>query len=1290
MVRARGARRTWRGVPRLAVGLAVWLCLPVFPSSLRADGIIDVGSDSGPPFDASTYPVLFPNWRVAPISTYWIYECDDITCAGCTTSNITGLTVFNYGTAAGGTDLTGAYFSYVCGGQVSAIYTMTYAGFWSTAGGHPAWTWSGALALSTDPCDTSKGCWCFPYLDLYVDIGACPVDGSTIELAPAYDPVGMRGGLTDSCGSDAPGAPLGVETRYIGYVYKATDSTVAAPGDTVTYTIYYGRPGPVSLNTIWITDSIPQYMHYAGGSAVPDADPGYDPDPGPPPLLRWTINGPITPTGGATGAITFQLTVDWGNGESFEPGSGDTAAPEGIALPNQAHISWNPTNCAPGRSSNQVGTTVRRFLFWVIGDNDLLFAPQVGAPDDEMTYSIFVKNVSTSKTWWKVSLWDTVPNEIDVWTPGYGFDDPCVGWSMTPSGCAAASPGRVVAGAKTILTWSLDMPPQMTLEMRWKARVRPTSSAGGTAITITSLMELGRTNVVEGTGHQGRPKNFVHLANIALRTTYLSYVSVSTINSLGNDGLFINFYPLNKATNFELRGIEYAGVAYATSGGVSQSIGCLIGDCLNGFAGNSACTLGSGAIPGGGVAGCKAERAPAMYTAYSLGLTTGTYGACNVSTCGSNPTIPYHVLYKVVSNSPVLWQVLSGACNSDQDQFTYDPSTNMGFSGFMIYGFLRHGAQATQFDMLNVVNTSVGPTDVLDPTLATTVHVFVWEYSTSTWNWVTSYEVGEEAQVEPYIMRNEACNRHYRIISSQTKLVSHHGWCALFGPDANNLCHLSPTRSSGLLMSNTVGEAFYLFPGPWDGAFGGARGLVSNAGAAAATYRLEVYKPRNQVQTPPGGNCGGVPLWLSDTYGSWFFVLRDTCPAGFFPGNNNAPNPRLYGDGYDVTALNAPGNSAGMWRIVLESGGPISVASGGAIYAVWGGGSILHPYVPLGQKVGTNFWLGEPFEPNGTGCTSGPTINTVAVFCPKTGMVAKCETNTGALSTYTTNGPDQCVSFMGFTSVPTGEKRNIRITVTGGSSMVNYNHCIKNHKIFTAPFMESGVHYTIIPPPVVYVGQQFWITVIAIEAGGGGDTKDDYCGTTSFTSTDPGAKIEGTGMDAYNFVWSSGFGCSAAPNENGVKLFFNVSMTKLGMQTIVATDAADGSITGMAVINVVGVDVKLTKEPPLQIAASSDTVRFKLCWSNYSSASAFTFVITDAVPMGTSFLPEAAATALSCGSTDGIALGVAFSLIASPTMPAAASFTTGNPVAGTRWLRWTVPWAGVETTGCACFRVVVQ
>jgi hypothetical protein len=64
--------------------------------------------------------------------------------------------------------------------------------------------------------------------------------------------------------------------------------------------------------------------------------------------------------------------------------------------------------------------------------------------------------------------------------------------------------------------------------------------------------------------------------------------------------------------------------------------------------------------------------------------------------------------------------------------------------------------------------------------------------------------------------------------------------------------------------------------------------------------------------------------------------------------------------------------------------------------------------------------------------------------------------------------------------------------------------------------------------------------------------------------------------------------------------------------------------------------------------------------------------------------------ALNCGNTDGVPIGVAYSTASSAGMPGAASFTDANPVAGTRWLRWTVPVAGVQTTGCACYRLVVN
>ncbi len=74
--------------------------------------------------------------------------------------------------------------------------------------------------------------------------------------------------------------------------------------------------------------------------------------------------------------------------------------------------------------------------------------------------------------------------------------------------------------------------------------------------------------------------------------------------------------------------------------------------------------------------------------------------------------------------------------------------------------------------------------------------------------------------------------------------------------------------------------------------------------------------------------------------------------------------------------------------------------------------------------------------------------------------------------------------------------------------------------------------------------------------------------------------------------------------------------------------------------------------------------------------------------MGTVFVPEASSAALDCGNTAGQPLAVSYSTATSTTPPAA--FTPGNPIAGTRWLRWTLPFSGLNTTGCACYRVTVN
>jgi uncharacterized repeat protein (TIGR01451 family) len=420
--------------------------------------------------------------------------------------------------------------------------------------------------------------------------------------------------------------------------------------------------------------------------------------------------------------------------------------------------------------------------------------------------------------------------------------------------------------------------------------------------------------------------------------------------------------------------------------------------------------------------------------------------------------------------------------------------------------------------------------------------------------------------------------------------------------------------------------------------------------------------------------------WLNGTSGSWVLKTTASLPAGLA----NANNPDIY------PAAGAQFDQAGtliLSKIELVTGGPIQILGGSMVYSQWGGGAVLH--ATDGRQAGLEYWLAHAPDQSGWATANRHTYF-IDVFCPKTQMGVRMVSEDGYSASYTTTGPDQCIAF-GALSKP-ATKRNYRINVLPGPNQANviavYFNATGSEKGWTAPFLQQGVHYEIVAPPIAFVGQSFWITIIVQMVGGG--TEADYCGTTSFTSTDPGAKIESTAMDAFNFTWNSSITCPAGSNQNGVHIFMNVTFTQLGMQTIVASDTTDGSVNGLTALMIIGADVKLFKEPALTVAASGDTVRFKICWSNYSSGSAFTFTITDAVPRGMSFLPEASPAGFDCGNTDGVAVTTGYSTVTSATPPLPGSFTNANPIAGTQWLRWTFPYAGVQTTGCACFRATVN
>lgn len=1250
----------------MALVVAAFLAGPAGPA--RADYIWGGWANAVPPF--STLRHVFPNWVRAPVASFSLYECDDVTCGWCTNGPIVGVTMFNYGTAAGTADIAGMYFQLMCGSKTdSGTIQMTYAGVWTIGGtDYPAWTWAGSLAWGADPC---TDCLCSFNLHVYADIGPCPANGATIRIGPGYNPVSnpaWPGGIYDTCGSpgiwDEVVFPV---AKTVQYVSKTADRDDAAPGDTISYTIYYGRPGTTALTGITITDTIPNYTHYVAGSGVPSPDVGWDPDVGPPMRLRWSLPGGAT-AGGPTNEVVFKLTVDWGNQDWFEPGSGDKAAPEGDFLFNAAHMSWTPgTTCDAGRSSSTVATTVRRYLFWMVADNDVLMAPRLGLPDDEITYEVFVRNVSDSKTWWNVKLWDTVPSEIDVWDPGFGFYDPCVGWTITPTGCAAAGPGKMVSGADTLLTWTLDMPPGTTLTVRWKGKLKTSAADGDVATNRLSLRAMGSgmsPPVSGGTGDAANVRLFAHEASIVLRTTFVSFVGWA-----GDDNAFfggcldhtywISFYPLNRASDFTLYKMwccnaapcNVGCAAFAQNGGVSPRIDVYAGSCTGGPAIDWE-------------TGCMAERSPARFVPVA-------YSACAL------PPMPFNFLHKMVSNSPILWELSTTGPKNSADADTYVGTSNLTFCGYVAYTFLRYGSDVRYMDSLHIVNT--------DDDASTTVVAFDWNSGSRQWQFYAVKDIYKASQWS-FAPPQPALYKHFRIISSATRLIVHKAFVGVGAGGAyNDMGTLAPNRENGNLVNASVPATFYLFAGHLPGVSDVA--MIGNTGAKA-TYEIWRYTPLDT--TIPSPYPSNVTSDLVGNAGTWAKIATHTVDAaGPMPGPTGA-NPHVYGDGYDACCF---ATQYRLYKVKLTAGGPVQAYCGMSIMDRYSGGSMLHASNPAGAQVGTEFWMHTNLPDHVVaGCGAVMTIN---VYSAKVNLAVNLTGSDGASATYTTNDVDECVSFRSISVPGKSEVRNWKVSVlpagNPGDVITQYICCNVAEKFYTAPFLQKGIYYDMLLPPTVYVGQDFWMTVVVMQSGA---TKEDYCGETVFTSSDPAAWMQWGSMNAGSFVWTSSKACPGT-NENGVKVFIQVRFNKIGLQTIVAADKFDGSIVGLATVRVVGADVKLFKEKRLAIAASGDTIEFRICWSNFSTATAAAFVITDGIPVGTSYIPDVLSDSL-CAPLANMGHGTdwraAYSTDVAGPMPGAGSFVTtgGLGPATTRWLRWTVGMIGVNRTGCFCYRLRVD
>ncbi|MEK7766039.1 MAG: hypothetical protein AAB368_07350, partial [bacterium] len=161
---------------RIRVRAAYLGLVMLFPGVVLADGVVDIFAN---PTAVGTY--LFPNWTRTLVSSFSVSIQPDATdpCTG----PLVGLTIVNIGaagTVATNTDLSGVFYRLVCGGGFdTGLVPMTFAGNYAQSGGtFPAWTWKGVSAWA----DACSKCNCFPTLEVYVTVAACPADGRTVQM----------------------------------------------------------------------------------------------------------------------------------------------------------------------------------------------------------------------------------------------------------------------------------------------------------------------------------------------------------------------------------------------------------------------------------------------------------------------------------------------------------------------------------------------------------------------------------------------------------------------------------------------------------------------------------------------------------------------------------------------------------------------------------------------------------------------------------------------------------------------------------------------------------------------------------------------------------------------------------------------------------------------------------------------------------------------------------------------------------------------------------------------------
>jgi uncharacterized repeat protein (TIGR01451 family) len=182
--------------------------------------------------------------------------------------------------------------------------------------------------------------------------------------------------------SPSKGAPND-RTQPAIVVQKTGDKTQTSPGETIVYTITYDNTGDGNANTVWINDTLPNYVTYQSSSEPYDSFSGR--------TYRWVF------TDLAPGTYSFTITVR----------VNDTA-PDATVLQNIVDLDFTDQLGRPQTGSTDSHYTIcRRPIITIVKVAD----KDVAGPGERIVYTIYYNNTGTG-TAGNVWINDTIPQYV--------------------------------------------------------------------------------------------------------------------------------------------------------------------------------------------------------------------------------------------------------------------------------------------------------------------------------------------------------------------------------------------------------------------------------------------------------------------------------------------------------------------------------------------------------------------------------------------------------------------------------------------------------------------------------------------------------------------------------------------------------------------------------------------------------------------------------------------------------------------------------------------------------------